>query len=231
MLSVSDLTIESGSFRLTAANLMVPAGSYCVIMGQTGSGKTTLLEGICGLRKVTAGRILLADVDITAAALANRGIGYVPQDLALFPTLSVRQHLAFALRLRRLPAAEINARVESLAGSLEITALLDRGVGALSGGEARRVALGRAVSFRPQLLLLDEPLSAVDEATRDRLCEVLRRLQREHGVTTVHVTHAREEARQLADMLYEVDRGRVLPRSLEWLSQDLIAPHGGNPCA
>jgi len=220
MLEVRGLTVESGSFRLQPANATIPAGRYCVVMGQTGSGKTTLLEGICGLRKVTAGEVLLDGVDITRASLAARGIGYVPQDLALFPTHSVRQHLAFALRLRRIPAGEIKARVAALAESLEISQLLDRSVEKLSGGEARRVALGRAVSFRPRLLLLDEPLSTVDEATRDRLCDVLRRIQQDHGVTTIHVTHSREEARRLADMLYVVEQGTVVARPLAVLQSD-----------
>lgn len=226
MLDVRGLTIQSGAFQLQPADITVPAGSYCVVMGQTGSGKTTLLEGICGLRRVAAGTVLLDGIDITRASLAARGIGYVPQDLALFPTLSVRQHLAFALRLRRIPAAEIRARVEALAESLEIGPLLERGVQQLSGGEARRVALGRAVSFRPRLLLLDEPLSTVDEATRDRLCNVLHRIQRDHQVPTVHVTHSRDEARRLADMLYVVERGTVAARPLTSLQTDGPAVQG-----
>lgn len=217
MIEVRGLVVQSGSFRLPAADLTVPAGGYGVLMGRTGSGKTTLLEGICGLRPVVAGGVRLDGVDITRAPLAARGIGYVPQDLALFPTMSVRGHLAFALRLRRLAPLEIAARVADLAESLEIPHLLDRGVRALSGGEARRVALGRALSFRPGLLVLDEPLAAVDEATRDRLCDLLRRIQRAHGVTTLHVTHAREEARRLADILYVIERGVVGPRPLESL--------------
>jgi ABC-type sugar transport system ATPase subunit len=225
MLEVRGLIVQSGTFRLPPADLAIPAGGYGVLMGHTGSGKTTLLEGICGLRSVTGGSVRLDGEEITRASLSARGIGYVPQDLALFPTLSVRAHLAFALRLRRERPAEIAERVAALADSLEIAPLLERGVRGLSGGEARRVALGRALSFRPRLLLLDEPLSAVDEATRDRLCEVLRRIQREHAVTTLHVTHSRAEARQLADMLYVIDRGRVEPRRVESLARE--APDGG----
>jgi ABC-type sugar transport system ATPase subunit len=217
MLEVRGLVVQSGSFRLPAAMLTVPAGGYGVLMGRTGSGKTTLLEGICGLRPIVGGGVWLDGVNITRAPLAARGIGYVPQDLALFPTLSVRGHLAFALGLRRLAPAEIATRVADLADALEIRHLLERGVAGLSGGEARRVALGRALSFRPRLLVLDEPLAAVDEATRDRLCDLLRRIQRAHGVTTLHVTHAREEARRLADILYVIDRGAVGARPLESL--------------
>lgn len=228
MLEVRGLVVQSGTFRLPPADLVVPAGGYAVLMGHTGSGKTTLLEGICGLRAVTAGSVRLDGEDVTRASLSARGIGYVPQDLALFPTLSVREHLAFALRLRRTAAVEIRTRVEALAESLEIADLLDRGVRGLSGGEARRVALGRALSFRPRLLLLDEPLSAVDEATRDRLCDVLRRIQREHDVTTLHVTHSRAEARRLAELLYVIDRGMVEPRHVESLTREAPDPDGGD---
>jgi ABC-type sugar transport system ATPase subunit len=217
MIELRDLTVRSGSFQLAAVNLTVPSGGYGVLMGRSGAGKTTLLEGVCGLRPVTGGSVWLDGVDITQARVATRGIGYVPQDLALFPTMSVRRHLDFALRLRRAPEAEIGPQVATLAASLEIGHLLDRGVQDLSGGEARRVAVGRAVSFRPRLLLLDEPLAAVDEATRDRLCDLLRRVQREHGVTTLHVTHSRKEARQLAERLYVIDRGVVTTRPLESL--------------
>jgi ABC-type sugar transport system ATPase subunit len=218
MIEVCGLTVRSGGFRLAAADLEVPSGGYGVLMGRTGSGKTTLLEGICGLRPATAGAVRLDGIDITGAPLSARGIGYVPQDLALFPTMSVRDHLGFALRVRRIPRAEIATRVATLAESLEIAHLVERGVRDLSGGEARRVALGRALSFRPRLLLLDEPLAAVDEATRDRLCVLLRRIQREHGVTTLHVTHSRDEARRLADILYVIERGVVTARPLASLA-------------
>lgn len=218
MILVRGLGVRSGGFHLPGADLAVPSGGYGVLMGRTGSGKTTLLEGICGLRPTTGGTVSLDGDDITRAPLAVRGIGYVPQDLALFPTMSVRGHLAFALRLRGVPRAEVDARVTTLAESLEIAHLLARGVRDLSGGEARRVALGRALSFRPRLLLLDEPLAAVDEATRDRLCTLLRRIQREHGVTTLHVTHSRDEARRLADILYVIEYGVVSERPLESLA-------------
>jgi ABC-type sugar transport system ATPase subunit len=217
VIDVRSLTVRSGCFRLSAVDLQVPSGGYGVLMGQTGSGKTTLLEGVCGLRPVTSGGVWLDGFEITQARPATRGIGYVPQDLALFPTMSVRRHLDFALRLRRVPHVEIGSQVANLAAALEIGHLLDRTVRDLSGGEARRVALGRALSLWPRLLLLDEPLAAVDEATRDRLCDLLRRIQRERGVTTLHVTHSREEARRLADTLYVIDRGVVMPRPLESL--------------
>jgi ABC-type sugar transport system ATPase subunit len=145
---------------------------------------------------------------------ADRGVGYLPQDLGLFPTMTVRGHLEFALRVRRTPRRIIHERVAELARLLGIEPLLDRHVRRLSGGEAQRVALGRALAFRPQVLLFDEPLNALDEATRDRLCDLLRKIQKQTGVTTLHVTHSRAEARQIADKLIILKGGRLEERPL-----------------
>jgi ABC-type sugar transport system ATPase subunit len=175
-------------------------------MGKTGCGKTTLLEAICGLRQVHAGRIVLLGRDVTQLKPAQRGVGYVPQDLALFPGHTVREHLAFALEVRRWSRAAIDARVRELAGLLGITHLLDRYPQGLSGGEAQRVALGRALAFHPPVLLLDEPLSALDEDTRSEMATLLRDVQRQTGVTTLHVTHSLTEARRLADRLFVLER-------------------------
>jgi ABC-type sugar transport system ATPase subunit len=219
MIELDDITIHSGSFSLAATKLTVPAATYAVLMGGTGQGKTTILEAICGLRRVSSGRIVLNGVDITRWKPADRGVGYVPQDLALFPTMTVREHLEFALRLRRAAAATIRDRVAELAEVLGIQALLARRVRGLSGGEAQRVALGRALSFHPRVLLLDEPLNALDEATRDRLCELLRSVQRENELTTLHVTHSRAEARALADKLFVLEAGRVREAPLDELER------------
>src|SRR4051812_42480304 len=171
-------------------------------MGRTGCGKTTLLEAVCGLRPVRAGRIRLGTADVTHLPPADRGIGYVPQDLALFPAHTVRGHLGFALEVRGRPRAEVDGRVAELADLLGLGGLLDRTPDGLSGGEAQRVALGRALAFRPSVLLLDEPLSALDEDTRAGMYDLLRAVQRQTGVTTLHVTHSRAEAKALADRLF-----------------------------
>ena len=214
MIELDNLSIRSGPFTLSGINLLVPAGSYAVLMGGTGQGKTTILEAICGLRTVTSGRVLLGGVDMTRYKPADRGVGYLPQDLGLFPTMTVRGHLEFALGVRRAPRPVINERVAELAKLLGIEPLLARHVGKLSGGEAQRVALGRALAFRPQVLLFDEPLNALDEATRDRLCELLRKIQEQTGVTTLHITHTRAEARALADKLIILKAGRLDERPL-----------------
>ena len=187
----------------------VPTGDYAVLMGRTGTGKTTLLEAIGGLKPVRAGTIRLMDVDVTHLKPAQRGVGYVPQDLALFPTHTVRQHLAFALEVRHWTQPAIDARVDELAELLGIRRLLDRRPLGLSGGESQRVALGRALSFRPRILLLDEPLSALDDSTREEMYALLRSVQQYTGVTTLHVTHSLSEAKTLADRLLVLSNGKV----------------------
>ncbi len=199
MIAVANLTVRAGTFRLEGLSFTVESGRYAVLMGKTGSGKTTLLEALCGLKTgAAAGSVVLGGVDVTHCKPADRGIGYVPQDLALFPHLTVFDHLAFALTVRRWRRADIDQRVGKLAELLGLTRLLPRYPAKLSGGEAQGlVALGRAPGVSPQrILLLDEPLSALDEDTRAEMIGLLRSVQRSTGVTTLHVTHSLTEARR-----------------------------------
>jgi ABC-type sugar transport system ATPase subunit len=228
MIELKNISLRAGAFELQQLNLLVPAGTYAVLMGGTGQGKTTILEAICGLRRVNSGQVLLAGRDVTAERPANRNVGYVPQDLALFPTLNVREHLEFALRIQRYESPLIANRVAELAAALEIERLLERPVQGLSGGEAQRVALGRALSFRPQVLLLDEPLNALDEQTHGRLCELLGKLQRQYSITTLHVTHSRVEARALADHLLVLADGTMRECPLTELDQLAPIKQGAN---
>jgi ABC-type sugar transport system ATPase subunit len=209
MISVADLSIQQGQFSLSSVGFQVPTGKYAVMMGQTGTGKTTLLEAICGLRPIRTGRIELLGRDVTRLKPADRGVAYLPQDLALFQTLSVREHLAFALVVRKWPKAAIDRRVAQLAELLGIAHLLDRRPAGLSGGESQRVALGRALACEPRVLLLDEPLSALDDVTRNEIYALLRSVQHQTGVTTLHVTHSQSEARALADVLLLLERSAV----------------------
>jgi molybdate/tungstate transport system ATP-binding protein len=215
MIAVEKLTVRAGSFFLESVSLHVPTGQYAVLMGKTGSGKTTLLEAVAGLKAVRAGRVLLMGRDVTALKPAERGIGYLPQDLALFPTMTVRRHLEFAPEVRRWSRAATATRVAELAELLGIAHLLDRRPEGLSGGEAQRVALGRALSFRPRVLLLDEPLSALDDDTRQEMYVLLRAVQRQTGVTALHVTHNRSEAKALADRLFVLRRGAIAEDALK----------------
>jgi len=200
---------HAGAFRLDAVSFTVPAGSYGVLMGRTGCGKTTLLEILCGLRQPTGGRVLIGDRDVTDLPPGERGIGYVPQDGAMFPTMTVREQIGFALAIRKRPGAEITARVKELAEHLGVAHLLNRLPQNLSGGERQRVALGRALAAKPSVLLLDEPLSALDEELRDDLAALLKRLQRELNLTALHITHSRREAEQLADVRLRMEAGRI----------------------
>lgn len=187
----------------------IPANTYAMLMGATGCGKTSLLEIICGLRSPTTGRVLLEGRDVTRLEPRERGIGYVPQDMALFPGLRVREQIAFAPRLRGLPVAEQEALVNRLAGQLGIQPLLQRLPDLLSGGEKQRVALARALAARPRLLLLDEPLSALDEGSRAEAASLLRQVQQEHAVTVLHVTHSLSEAATLGQMHLRLVNGRL----------------------
>ena len=209
MINVSNLSIRAGRFSLSNVSFTVPPGGYGVLMGRTGSGKTTILESIIGLRRISAGCIRLGQRDVTRLNPALRGIGYVPQDGALFSKMSVRDHLAFALMIRHEASAAITQRVAELSELLGIGHLLDRTPLGLSGGERQRVALGRALSFRPRVLCLDEPLSALDSETRHQMCDLLKQVRKQTGVTTLHVTHNLDEAQVLGDFLFRIVDGAV----------------------
>ncbi len=209
MITVEQLGLTQGAFRLAGVDFSVPTGSYAVLMGATGSGKTTLLEAIAGLRSLQSGRILLDGRDVTHLTPAARSLGYVPQDNTLFRTRTVFRNLSFALELRRTPYAEIDRRVHEMAGWLRIETLLGRYPAGLSGGEAQRVALGRALIFKPSLLLLDEPLSSLDDDTRGQLVEILQALRTRRDVTVLHITHNRSEADSLADARLHLNAGKV----------------------
>lgn len=211
MIDAEQLAVQAGPFRLEGISFSVPAGAYAALMGRTGSGKTTLLEAVCGLRPVRAGCLRLNGHDVTRWPPSQRGIGFVPQEAALFQHLTVRQHLEFAPVVRRWPRARIDRRVNELAAWLRLEPLLERRPHGLSGGEAQRVALGRALAAEPNVLCLDEPLSALDDDTRDEICTVLEELRRRYPVTVLHITHNRREAARLADLVLVLEHGRIAP--------------------
>jgi ABC-type sugar transport system ATPase subunit len=213
VISVNGLSLRQGTFTLNNVSLTVPTGRYGVLMGKTGCGKTTILEAIAGLRPIRSGSITLDGREVTSLAPGARGVGYVPQDGALFPTMTVRQHLAFALMLRRWSERDMENRVEELADWLGVTPLLDRYPRGLSGGEAQRVALGRALSFRPKVLLLDEPLSSLDEETGDHLMPLLKSVGEDSPVTVLHITHSRREADLLGEVRLRWEAGQIIPQT------------------
>lgn len=210
MIAVEHLKVRVGGFALEDVSFDVPTGQYAVLMGRTGAGKTTLLEALCGLKPVAGGTIRLNERDVTQLKPAERGIGYVPQDRALFQTMTVREHLAFALVIRKANQPAIQQRVAELSRLLGIEHLLERRPHGLSGGEAQRVALGRALSVRPGILCLDEPLNALDDDTRQEMYQLLREVQQSTGVTILHVTHNLDEAEQLADRILVLRDGKML---------------------
>ncbi len=208
MIQLENISWSAGTRSiLQNVSLTIPANSYAVMMGSTGCGKTSLLEIICGLRRPKSGRVKLDGRDVTDLEPRQRGIGYLPQDLALFPGLIVREQIGFALKLRRRPSEE---RVKQLADELGITHLLDRYPNDLSGGEKQRVALARALAAQPKLLLLDEPLSALDETMRGDAATMLKRIQQQHQLTILHVTHSNAEAEQLADIRLHMNGGQII---------------------
>ncbi|MBT3380132.1 MAG: ATP-binding cassette domain-containing protein [Lentisphaerae bacterium] len=223
MIEVKDLCVRAGTFALEDISFRIPSGTYGVLMGRTACGKTSVLEAICGLRRPAAGRILLDGKDVTRVKAADRGIGYVPQDAALFTTMTIRNQLGFALTVRGWDQEAIDSRAEELAEQLAVGHLLERYPQGLSGGERQRVALGRALAFHPTILCLDEPLSSLDEETRGDMCELLRRVAAESHVTTLHITHSPTEARELADTLLRIQDGRLIS---EHAGQTNQAPEG-----
>lgn len=209
MIALENVTVRAGSFRLEGISFEIGSGIYAALMGKTGIGKTTLLEAMCGLRRIESGRVRVGGRDVTELRPRDRGIGYVPQDRALFPTMTVREHLGFAPSVRRWEPKAIANRVDELASLLGLGALLDRRPAGLSGGEAQRVALGRALAAEPDTLLLDEPLTALDEETREEMFLLLKSVRKRTLVTVLHVTHSREEARRLAERVLVLRGGAV----------------------
>ncbi|MEO1856838.1 MAG: ATP-binding cassette domain-containing protein [Rubritalea sp.] len=204
MLQVAQLSIKSGIFELNSISFEVQTGTCLALMGSSGSGKTTLMEAICGLRQVTAGKISLCGRDITKLPPGARHVALVPQDNVLFPHLTVREHLAFGPNIQRWKVSDTQYRVEELAESLGLTHLLERRPKKLSGGEAKRVALGRALATRPSLLCLDEALTGLDDDTRAESLELIKSNICNENITTLHITHSLREAEDIADQVIQM---------------------------
>ena len=188
-------------------SLTVPAGRFFALLGPSGCGKTTTLRTVAGLERPTSGAVRLAGVDVTGAPPHRRSVNTVFQSYALFPHLTVLENVAFGLRRRRVPRAREQA-LDALA-LVELAHLAERRPAQLSGGQQQRVALARAVVNRPALLLLDEPLGALDLRLRRQMQVELKRIQQEVGLTFVHVTHDQEEAMTMADTVAVMQHGRV----------------------
>ena len=209
MMEVSDLTIKLGEFELESINLSVEEGEYFCILGPTGSGKTILLESIAGIYKPDLGSILINNYDVTGLLPKDRNISMVYQDFMLFPNMNIRENIGFGLKYKGFDKSEIVDKVERTAELLGISHLLDRHPSTLSGGEKQRTAIARAIITEPDLLLLDEPLSALDSGTKSRLRQELLRIHQLKKTTTIHVTHSFEEAFALADRIAIMHGGKI----------------------
>jgi sulfate/thiosulfate transport system ATP-binding protein len=209
-IEVSAVAKRFGDFTaLREVNLVVPEGSLTALLGPSGSGKSTLLRIISGLETPDAGSILIDGQDVTAARPQDRAIGFVFQHYAAFAHMSVRDNVAFGLRIRKRPREEVGAKVDELLTLMGLTAWGDRRPSQLSGGQRQRMALARALAVDPRVLLLDEPFGALDANVRAELRRWLRRLHDEQGVTTVLVTHDQEEAMEVADTIAVMNEGRI----------------------
>ncbi len=209
-LQLDGVAKQFGSFMaLQGVDLQVPQGEFVCFLGPSGCGKTTLLRIIAGLEAQSAGRILQAGRDISTLPPAQRDYGIVFQSYALFPNLTVADNVAYGLVNRKWPKADIRARVTELLGLVGLPGSEAKVPAQLSGGQQQRVALARALATSPGLLLLDEPLSALDAIVRVHLRQEIKSLQRRLGVTTIMVTHDQEEALSVADRIVVMNHGRI----------------------
>jgi putative spermidine/putrescine transport system ATP-binding protein len=203
-------TFADGTRALEPVNLDIARGETVVLLGPSGCGKTTLLRMIAGLETPDAGgKILFNDADVTRVPIERRNIGMVFQSYALFPNMTVADNIGYGLKVRNVPDAERKARVAELVALTGIEGLEHRRIDQLSGGQRQRVALARAVAPRPSVLLLDEPLTALDAALRERLRSELNRLLRTLGITAIYVTHDQSEAMALGDRIVVMRKGAI----------------------
>lgn len=210
MLQVKNLCVRLGTFVLNNLNLEVNDGEYFVLLGPTGSGKTVLLESIAGLNPIISGQVLINGQDVSDLNIGQRRIGFAFQDYALYRHLSVRDNISFGLMWKDMRANEINKAVDQAIELLNLKGLLEKSPWTLSGGESQKIALARAIAIRPDLLILDEPLSAVDAETREDFEKDLKDLHKRLKLTTIHVTHAFEEAISLGDRIAVIMGGQIL---------------------
>jgi putative spermidine/putrescine transport system ATP-binding protein len=200
---------DGNSYAVDGINLKIPDGAYCCILGPSGCGKTTILRMIAGHEDPTDGEILIGGENVVGLAPVTRRTAMMFQAYALFPHLTVRDNIAFAPRVRGLSKQQRHAKAEAMMEKVQLSELADRLPAQLSGGQQQRVALARAAITEPRVLLLDEPLSALDEQLRIQMRQELRRMQRRLGITFIHVTHTQLEAIALADLVVVMEKGRI----------------------
>lgn len=209
-LEISSLNFSVGALRLRDINLYCRKGEYHILLGPTGSGKSTLIKCILGLFRPQSGGVSLNGHDITGEPPEKRRMGYLPQHYALFPHLNTEENIRFGLRARKMPPGESDELVSRLCGMLQIESLRKRSVRNLSGGERQKVALGRALAARPEIIILDEPFSSIDEGARRLLWFEMRQVIGEVGITAIHITHNLEEAYTVGEKLSVLIDGELV---------------------
>ena len=207
---VERLSKKWKNFSIPDVSLRVANDEYFVIVGPTGAGKTLLLELIAGFHKPDSGKIWINDVDVTAFPPERRGIGFVPQEYMLFPHMTVAENVEFGLKMHNIQQSERKKNVKEVLEFMELSSIRDRLPMTLSGGEEQKTALARALIIKPKILLLDEPLSALDVNTQKKMQNELKKLHEELKITTVHVTHNQVEALILADRLAVIKDGTII---------------------
>ena len=202
-------SFDGHTYAVDGINLKIPDGAYCCLLGPSGCGKTTILRMVAGHEDPSVGEILIGGENVVGLPPVERRTAMMFQSYALFPHLTVRDNIAFALRVRGLSKAERYAKTDAMIEKVRLSEFAGRLPAQLSGGQQQRVALARAVITEPRVLLLDEPLSALDEHLRIKMRAELRRMQRELGITFIHVTHTQLEAIALADMVVVMEKGKI----------------------
>jgi len=210
MLVLEHINKTWGEFQLIDINLEIRESEFFVFLGPSGAGKTLILETIAGIHYPDSGRILFKGADITHLPPEKRKVGFVFQDYALFPHKQVWQNIEFGLNQKKIPRTEKLKRVEEIMNQIAITSIAKRYPNTLSGGEQQRVALARALIIKPEIFLLDEPLSALDHNMRLKLREELLKIQKKLRITTIYVTHDRMEAITLADRIAVMNKGKII---------------------
>ena len=210
-LSVKGLNVSYGKNHiLKDVNLYINSGEFVSILGKSGCGKTTLIKAIAGLLETDSGDINIFDKNVAGLPPEKRQTVIVFQDLRLFPHMNVEDNIAFAMKLKKMDKAVIKEKVDRLLAQVRLSGYEKRKVSRLSGGQMQRVALARALGAEPKLLLLDEPFASLDEDLRKEMGELVRRLHRENGITTIMITHDKEEAMELSDRLALMEEGKIL---------------------
>jgi putative spermidine/putrescine transport system ATP-binding protein len=209
-ISIRDVDVHYGNLKvLHDVSVEVAAGEMLVLLGPSGSGKTTLLMAIAGFAQPDRGHIEFGGREVTTLPPHRRNIGMIFQNYALFPHMDVASNIAYPLRLRRVPKSTVNQKVRQALELVRLSGFADRRIEQLSGGQRQRVAVARAIVFSPKILLLDEPLSALDKNLREEMQFELRRIHRDTGATTISVTHDQREALTMADRIAVMEAGRI----------------------